>query len=230
MLRLIWKLCRLVAALLILALGFYFGSPYLLTAVGRYLITEQPLAKADLILVLSGEPYLRAPEAARMYHEGVAPAILLTRELRERGADDLLRAGIRVPDAQETTVKLLEDLRVPQNAILTIPERADSTRAEMETVARFLKARPAHSLILVTSKSHTTRASKIFSSGLGPGIRLIMHPVPSDPFDPARWWHDRTDMKQVLHEYEALADYWRLRLWRAVRGQFTTVPPLVTVR
>lgn len=230
MLRLIWRLARLLAVVLVLAVGLYFGSPYLLTAVGRYLITEDPLAKADLVLVLSGQTFLRVPEAARLYHEGFAPKILLTNEPKERGMDELLRQGIRFLDYQEAALTILEALRVPRNAILTIPERADSTRAEMLTVARFLKSHPVKRLIIVTSKSHTTRAYKIFSTGLEPGIQLIMHPVPNDPFDPTRWWKDRRDSKDVLHEYQALADFWRLRLWTMLVGQFTTAPSPVTLR
>jgi len=228
--RLIWRLGRLLAVTLVLVIGLYFGSPYLLTVVGRYLITEQPLAKANLVLVLSGQPLLRVPEGARIYHEGYAPKILLTRELRERGSEELLRLGIRFPDSQENALTILEALRVPRSAILTIQERSDSTRSEMQTVARFLKTHPVKSMIIVTSKSHTTRAYKIFFTGLGPGVRLIMRPVPNDPFDPARWWHDRLDAKDVLHEYEALADFWRLRLWNALVGEFAAPPPAVTVR
>jgi uncharacterized SAM-binding protein YcdF (DUF218 family) len=230
MVRLIWRLGRLLAVTLVLVIGLYFGSPYLLTVVGRYLITEHPLAKAGLVLVLSGQTLLRVPEVARIYHEGYAPKILLTRELRERGSEELLRLGIRFPDSQENALTILEALRVPRSAILTIQERADSTRSEMQTVARFLNAHPVKSMIIVTSKGHTTRAYKIFSTGLGPGVRLIMRPVPNDPFDPARWWHDRLDAKDVLHEYEALADFWRLRLWNALVGEFAAPPPAVTVR
>lgn len=230
MLRLIWRLGRLLAVTLVLGIGLYFGSPHLLTAVGRYLVTEHPLAKADLVLVLSGQALLRTPEGARIYHEGFAPKILLTTELKPRGLDDLLRLGIRFPDTQENAIIILEALRVPRSAILTIQERANSTQAEMQTVARFLKTHPMKSMIVVTSKSHTTRAFKIFSAGLGAEVRLIMRPVPNDPFDPARWWHDREDAKEVLHEYQALADFWRLRLWHAMAGQLWAAPPPVTVR
>lgn len=230
MVRLIWRLVRLLVVALVLGIGLYIGGPYLLAGVGRYLVTEQPLTKADLVLVLSGETYLRAPEAARLYHEGYAPRILLTNEIKPRGWDDLVRMGIRFPDDQEVGIRILEALRVPRKAILTIEERADSTRAEMQTVARFLKTHPVKVVIIVTSKSHTTRAYKIFSAGLGPGIRLIIHPVPNDPFDPARWWRNRQDAKEVLHEYQALADFWRLRLWNTVVREFATTPPPVTIR
>jgi len=230
MLRLIWRLGRLLVVTVVLGVGLYFGSPYLLTMVGRHLITEHPLAKADLVLVLSGQIPLRVPEGARIYHEGYAPKILLTNEPKERGSEELLRLGIRIPDSQENAIALLEALHVPRKAILTIQERSDSTRSEMQTVARFLTSQPVKSMIIVTSKSHSTRAYKIFSVGLGPGKRLIMHPVPNDPFDPARWWRDRMDAKDVLHEYEALADFWRLRFWNILVGGFATAPPPVTVR
>ncbi len=230
MLRLIWRLVRLLVVGLVLVLGLYLGGPFLLTAVGRYLITQHPLAKADLILVLSGQNFLRVPEAARLYHEGFAPKILLTNEPKVRGQEELVRLGIRVPDSQENALTILEALRVPRSAILTISDRPNSTRAEMQTVARFLKSHPVRALILVTSKSHSTRAYKIFAGGLPHDIHLIMHPVPRDPFDPTRWWHDRTDSKAVLHEYQAMADYWRLRLWGAIAAEFTTSPPPVTVR
>jgi hypothetical protein len=73
----------------------------------------------------------------------------------------------------------------------------------------------------------TTRAYKIFSTGLGARIRLIMHPVPNDPFDPTRWWRDRTDAEEVLREYEALADFWRGQLWTTIVGEFAPPPPVV---
>ena len=82
--QLMWRLGRFLVGMIVLGFGFYFASPYLLAMVGQYLVTEQPLAKTDLILVLSGQIPLRVPEAARIYHERYAPKILVTNELKER--------------------------------------------------------------------------------------------------------------------------------------------------
>ncbi|HUN60878.1 MAG TPA: hypothetical protein VMU53_02760, partial [Candidatus Sulfotelmatobacter sp.] len=41
--------------------------------VGRWLVAEDPLRKADAIAVLSGRMPSRALEAARVYKEGYAP-------------------------------------------------------------------------------------------------------------------------------------------------------------
>jgi uncharacterized SAM-binding protein YcdF (DUF218 family) len=229
MLGVIWRLARLAAVMLVLGLGLYLGYPYLLGALGRYLVTQHPLAKADLVLVLSGQRLLRVPEAARIYHEGLAPKILLTNEPKERGTDELLRMGIRFPDSLETALKILEALRVPRDAIVIIQDRPNSTRAEMRAVARFLETHPVKRIIIVTSKSHTTRAYKYYSAGLDPKVQVIMHPVPNDPYDPARWWQNRFDAKAVLHEYQALADFWRLKLWEKLVGRFRRTPAAASV-
>ena len=230
MLHLIWRLVRLLLTLSLLGAGLYLGGPYLLRALGHYLITAHPTAKADLVLVLSGEPFLCVPEAARIYHEGLTPSILLTNEPRPRGQEDLLRLGIRFPDAQEISLHLLEALRVPKQAIHILEERADGTQDEMRAVSRFLASRSVRTLIVVTSKAHSSRAYKIFSAGLGPKVRVLMRPVPSDPFDPDRWWKDRQDRRQVFHEYASFLDLWRHELWGMVRGEAAAIPPPVTVR
>lgn len=230
MIRLAFRLLRLLICCMVVGVGLYFGGPYLLTALGEYLVTQHSPARADLLVVLAGEPYLRAPEAARLYHDRQAPEILITNEVAWPGFDALRQQGIVFPDSQEISLRILEELKVPRSAVLTIAERANSTRAEMEAVATFLRGRPVKRLIVVTSKSHTTRAYKIFSAGLGPDIRIQMHPVKSDPFDPAGWWWNRADFKQVLHEYQGLADFYRIRLWGWIVGQFREVPPSVAVR
>jgi uncharacterized SAM-binding protein YcdF (DUF218 family) len=230
MIRLLFRLIRLVILCLVLGVGLYYGGPYLLTALGHYLVTQDPDGKADLIVVLAGGPYLRVPEAARLYQEGRAPAILVTNEMAWPGFEEVRRAGMSFPDAQEISLQILEAMRVPRSAVRTLTERADSTRAEMEAVARFLKEHPARRLLIVTSRAHTTRAGKIFTAGLGPKVRVLMHPVRSDPWNPAGWWRSREQSKQLLHEYQGLADYWRLRAWDWTLGMLWGAPAFWTTR
>ena len=143
MIRLMWRLVRALVTVLVLGGALYLGGPYLRTHAGRYLITQDPLVKADMALVLSGQPYLRVPEAARLYHERLIPKIPLVNEPRPPGQEDLLRLGTRYPDGLEISLPLLEALRVPREAVLTIPERADSLQAEADMVSLFLSGRSA---------------------------------------------------------------------------------------
>jgi uncharacterized SAM-binding protein YcdF (DUF218 family) len=213
MFRLIRWGIRGLMLLVLLGLGFVVGAPLVLGAAGRYLIADDPLAHAELVFPLSEDLLLTVPEASRLYHEGLAPRILLTRGPTEAGRADLLRRGIRVPDAYDTSLTILEGTRVPREAIQTVEEPANDLVAEAEVVARFLNEHSARTLIVVTPKRRSTRAMKAFRAALGPGIRLIMHPVPGDPFDPTTWWRDRKDRREVVSEFQALADFWLADSW-----------------
>ncbi len=48
------------------------------SSVGRWLVVEDPLAKARAIAVLSGRMPVRAMEAAKLYRQGYAPEVWLT--------------------------------------------------------------------------------------------------------------------------------------------------------
>jgi uncharacterized SAM-binding protein YcdF (DUF218 family) len=217
-LRLLWRVVRLVVVLIAVALLLYVGGPFLLAALGRYLVTSHPTRKADLAVVLAGEPFLRVPAAARLYHDGLVPAILLTVGKRPPGLDDLRGIGIRYPDDGEISLGILQALRVPRAAVRLSPERVDGTAEQAAAVARFLNANPARTVTLVTSKSHSTRSYKIFREGLPPDVELTVHVVPGDPFDTERWWRSRGQRRQVVHEYLGLTDYWSRRVWAALTG------------
>jgi uncharacterized SAM-binding protein YcdF (DUF218 family) len=216
MFRLIRWGIRGVVLLVLFGLGMVVGAPFVFSAAGRYLITDQPLTRADLIFPLAQDVLLTVPEAARLYHEGLAPRILLIAGPGRPGKIDLLRRGIRVPDTLDTSLTILEGLKVPREAIQTDDVQADDLVAEAEAVARFLNDHPARAVIVVTPKSRSTRALKVFGAVLGRGIRLIVHPAPRDPFDPAGWWRDRKDRREVVSEFQSLADFWLAEAWHKV--------------
>ena len=60
---------------------------------GRWLVWEDPLAKADVIVVLSGSMPYRAVEAAKVYRDGYAPEVWVSYPISP--AADLDRIGIR---------------------------------------------------------------------------------------------------------------------------------------
>jgi uncharacterized SAM-binding protein YcdF (DUF218 family) len=226
--RLLWWLLRWLVLGTLLAVGLYFGGPYLLHGAGRYLVTADPPAKADLILVLAGHPFLSVPEAARLYHEGLAPRILLTNPPREPGQEELLRVGLKYPSEQELSRKLLEELRVPRDAILGLQERTPTVPAEAQAVAGFLRSRSERSLIVVTAKAKSTRAQMLLRPALRPSLRLRMHPTPGDPYDPNRWWKEPRDRRLVGEEYVGLLVLWARRAGDFVWGGSS--PPQISVR
>src|SRR5437879_2089420 len=101
----------LVAALgcgLILGMVMFFG-------VGRWLVVEDPLGKARAIAVLSGRMPLRAMEAAKLYREGYAPEIWLTRSAEP--AATLGEMGISFAGEDSYNARVLIHEGVPAGAI-----------------------------------------------------------------------------------------------------------------
>jgi uncharacterized SAM-binding protein YcdF (DUF218 family) len=221
----LWRLARWLVGLLLLGAALYLGGPWLLTASARALISADRPSRADLGVILAGNPFLTVPEAARLYHEGQVGRILLPRPPRPAGQEELLRVGLRYPDELELSRRLLEELRVPSQAILAVSEWSDGLAAEAQAAAAFVKGRSERTLILVGSKVQSARARRLFQRELDPSRRLLVHPVPSDPFDPAAWWRSPRGRQEVCGEYLGLGAFWARRAWEALRGQPASLSP-----
>ena len=73
------------------------------------------------------------------------------------------------------------------------------------------------SLIIVTSKSHSGRAKKIFikaMSSLDREIRVISCPTKYDDFKAEGWWKSREDLKRGALEYLKLLNFYAREQFR----------------
>jgi uncharacterized SAM-binding protein YcdF (DUF218 family) len=200
----------LVSSLLILVIAgsIYYYRESILIVLGEYLITEYPLEKADAIAVLSGDVPARILEAIDIYKQGYAPIIILTMDEKPAGYDEMRSLGIKMPEGHDINQMIALKLGVPAASIIIIDKRVDSTYTEVTALYDFLKKRNLKSVVLVTSKYHTTRATKLFNFVTNGPIKLITRPSKYDTFDARHWWKVKRDVKQVLSEYEKLADYY----------------------
>ena len=114
----------------ILLLGF-FALPRL----GSWLVVEDPLEKADAILVLGGSRFERPLEAVDLYKAGWAPRIFLTRQISDYGERALMERGIPFPREVDQQIEVMTRLGVPSSAI-TVLEEADSTADEADFLRR----------------------------------------------------------------------------------------------
>jgi len=180
----------------------------LLISLGQFLITQSPLEKADAIIVLGGSVPDRILEAVDIYKEGYAPLIIMTRERKPEGYDELHKLGIKVPEGHDLIKIIALKLGVPESAIVTIDKRVDSTFSELRTIYNFLRKKSFKSVILVTSKYHTTRATIVFNRVTKGRIKVITRPSKYDSFNPENWWKTRKDFRLTFFEYQKLAHYY----------------------
>jgi uncharacterized SAM-binding protein YcdF (DUF218 family) len=104
---------------------------------GRWLIHEDPLSHADVILVLSGGMPYRAEEAAKVYREGYAPEIWLTHPVSP--AAELRNLGVHYESDEDYNAEVLTRLGVPSSAIHVLPNEIVDTEQELEEAVRQMK-------------------------------------------------------------------------------------------
>ena len=180
LLRLAWTL---VMASLLVGIGYVFRAP-LLTGLAEAWVVNDPVTKADAIVVLGGGVENRPFAAAKLYHEGVAPMILYT-DVRPGPAEEM---GIVSPEAQLTKRILLSN-DVPETAMTMLGTNVASTYDESLAVRDWIEKTGSKSIIIPTDPFHTRRARWIFCKELR-DIKTDMHVVSSQfvRFRANNWW------------------------------------------
>lgn len=181
---------RLVVTLVVLGAlliaGYVFRAPLLRGAASAWIVSD-PLTKADVIVVLGGGPSTRPFEAARLFHQGLAPKILLTNP-QPAPATQL---GLTPANADlERSILLSEN--VPASCIFIAPEPVDSTYLEALAVRDWARTNGVKHVIIPTDIFQTRRARWVFRKQLKPlGVQVMVEAVPVREYAATNWWqHD----------------------------------------
>jgi len=201
------KLLITFLVLLAVAAGSYLQRHRILVAVGTFLVSEDPLVPSDAIAVLSGGLPERILEGVDLFHRGLAPRILLSPNVRNARVQARMKVlGVEFPLKVEISRRIALKKGVPPKAIVLVAP-IESTKDEAVNILAFMKDRNLRSLIVVTSKYHTTRTRFIFQSVAGSDARVIVRASRYDDFDPKRWWRERFQSKMVFNEYVKLFNH-----------------------
>jgi len=178
----------------------------LLLGVGRWLVVEDPLDKAQAIVVLSGRMPMRAKEAARLYNAAYAPQIWLTRSSEPAASLQEMHIAFLGEDFYNSRVLMHEG--VPSNAILVLEPAIDNTADEIRAIAEELEREKGSAVIIVTTKVHTRRVHMLWkelSRGRG---RVIVRAASTDSFEPGHWWRSTRDALDVVRETLGVLNAW----------------------
>lgn len=159
--------------LAVVAVGAYFFRAALLTSAATFWVINETPVKADAIVVLGGSPDLRPPEAARLYHAGVAPRILYMDVKLPQAAE----MGITLPE-RELTRRILLSNNVPESAITGIGKSVASTSDESLAVQAWMVQHHAKTIVIPTDIFPTRRTRWIFTKRLkGIGAHVYVEAI-----------------------------------------------------
>lgn len=174
--------------------------------VGRWLVREDKLSAADVIVVLSGSMSHRAEEAARLLKMGKAPEIWVSRP--EGPAADLQKFGIQFVGEEEYNREILVRQGVPESSVHIFPDPIVNTEQEVNEIAQEMRSEGKTKVIIVTSPQHTRRVRTLWKKLAGKGLQAIVRAAPEDPFDRDRWWRNTRDTFAVIREMIGLVNAW----------------------
>jgi len=194
-------------AILVVSIGglVVFASIIFL-GVGRWLVIEDPLDKAQAIVVLSGRIPMRAKEAARLYNAAYASQVWLTRANEPTASLQEMHIAYIGEDFFNSRVLMHEG--VPSNAIRVLEPPIDNTADELRAIAAELQREKGGTVIIVTTKAHTRRVRTLWKKLSGGRERAIVRAAPSDPFAPDHWWRATGDALDVVREVLGLLNAW----------------------
>jgi len=200
---------------IVLCTVLYFARGPILRFAGETWVVEDPLDRADAIIVLSDDNFYadRATHAADLYRHGMAPIVVTSgRRLRPY-------AGIA-----ELMEHDLIERGVPKDKIVRISHNAENTREEAQALAQQALERKWRSVIVVTSNYHTRRARYIFLHVFPAQTQVRVSGAQDGDFDPQHWWQSRKSLKEFTRELAGMAvAIWELWGQRKV----STVTPAI---
>jgi uncharacterized SAM-binding protein YcdF (DUF218 family) len=194
------------AILLTVVVGLIVLSAIIVLSVGRWLVVEDPLDKAQAIVVLSGRIPMRAKEAARLYNAGYAPQVWLTRANEPAASLQEMHIAYIGEDFFNSRVLMHEG--VPSNAIHILEPSIDNTAGEVRAIAAELEREKGAAVIIITTKVHTRRVRTLWKELSGGRGRAIVRAASTDPFEPDHWWRATGDALDVVREVLGLLNAW----------------------
>jgi uncharacterized SAM-binding protein YcdF (DUF218 family) len=174
--------------------------------VGKWLVVEDPLVHADVIVVLSGRLPERAVEASRIFKAGYADQVWISPPASP--ADELKAMDISYLGEDFYNEKVLIAQGVPPDAIRILDRPDANTEEEVRQTVEDLRAMDYHSVIIVTSKAHTRRVRTIWWRLVGAEPRMSVRFAADDTYDGAHWWRHTRDALDVMRETLGLLNAW----------------------
>lgn len=149
---------------------------------------------------------LRALEAAKLYRQGYAPEVWLTRTLEP--GESLKAMGIPFEGEEVYNARVLIHEGVPAGAIHVLEPPIVNTADEVRVIGKGLEQEKDRSVILVTTKPHTRRVRLLWRKLAPRDCRAIVRAAADDPFDPRHWWRSTGDALDVVREVLGLMNAW----------------------
>jgi uncharacterized SAM-binding protein YcdF (DUF218 family) len=193
----------LFSLLLLSALLYIFREP-VLRWFATELIVEDPLQKADAVVILSGGGFDRGNEAVKIMKAGYVNKAICT------GGNPVIELKVFNIDTLESdmTAANLRRQGIPDSEIVEL-RNGTSTKEESLLIADYCHEHAIKKIMILSNKLHTRRVCEVFKPKLKKqNIEVIVRGAPNSQFDELKWWQDENGLIAVNNEWLKRFYYW----------------------
>ena len=178
----------------------------LLRAAGRALVAQEPVARADVIVISVDADGAGVLEAADLVHAGVATRVALFPDLPDVIDREFIRRGVPYHNAALLAAMQLRALGI--NSVEQIPWYVNGTTDESVSLKRWCLEKRFRSVVFVSTADHSRRTRRMFDRTMrGADTQVIVHYSRYSEFDPDKWWLTRNGIRiEVLETQKLLLD------------------------
>jgi hypothetical protein len=196
-----------IGVLVLAAIALVLFSQSLLRALGWALVAEDPLQRADAIVISVDAGPAGILEAADLLEAHIADHVALFEEQPSRALTELRRRGIPVRDPASIALERLRQLGATSSEVI-VPLVA-GTEDEGRILPLWCEQHGVHRVVFVSARDHTRRTRHVLGKALrARHITLIERAARYSSFDPDNWWRTRNGARIEIIELQKLV--WEL--------------------
>jgi hypothetical protein len=174
-----------------------------LRAAGWALVVNEPVAPADIIVLLleSDGGGAGALEAADLVQSGIAPQVAVFTDPPDEVDREFIRRGLPYEDASAKQIRQLGWLGVTD--VVQIPRGEHET--QVQVLPQWCDQRQFQSIVIVATSNSSRRVQRVLDRVMkGHPTRVMVQPARYSSFDPDRWWETRDGIRAEIIEFQKL--------------------------
>jgi len=194
---------RIPIALLAIAVALFVFRAPLLTAAGWALVREDPIRRADVVVVPAWAGEAGSISAADLVHQGYAPRVAVLESAMSPAERELIARGILDGSKDGWYARVVQHLGVKD--VEQINDRASGTESEGGILPEWCLRRGYRSIIVVSTPDHSRRVRRVLRrTTKSAGIDVIVRTTKLSEFDPSGWWKTRGGVRTEIVEIQKL--------------------------
>jgi hypothetical protein len=175
----------------------------ILRGAGWALVANEPIARADIIILSLSSGGAGVLEAADLVQSGIATRVAIFNEPPSREDQELIRRGLAYEEAGARQIRQLRRLGVTD--VVEIRGTDTGTESEGLVLPPWCDQRQFRSIVFVAARDHSRRVRRVLDRVMkGHATHVTVQPARYSSFDPDRWWETRAGIRTEIIELQKL--------------------------